>query len=186
MPLRRMNAMTTSIASADSISDRSWFHRFGSPGALVSSVVSSSGISGSSMAAAVPSGSGAEDGVQHRRRVCRNHTAIELNQFAQPIEQCRERHEVRRSHAVLVTDVEKGPFDLSAHMPSDSIRRVGSSKRSQLDRKVVGQIIELYLQTLRDNRLVQTRTKLLHGQNVRPYIRSARRCPSSLRCCAIR
>ena len=56
MPLRRMNAITTSMASADSISERNWLHRLGSPGALVSRVVSSSGMSGSGIAAGVPSG----------------------------------------------------------------------------------------------------------------------------------
>ena len=34
MPLRRMKAMTTSMASADSISDRSWFHRLGFAGGV--------------------------------------------------------------------------------------------------------------------------------------------------------
>ncbi len=59
MPLRRMNAMTTSMASADSISERSWFHRLGSPGALVSSVVSSSGMSGSSISSGCRRAAGA-------------------------------------------------------------------------------------------------------------------------------
>lgn len=56
MPLRRMKAMTTSMASADSISERSWLHRPGSPGALVSSVVSSSGVIGCSIGLGEPSG----------------------------------------------------------------------------------------------------------------------------------
>ena len=56
MPLRRMKAMTTSMRSADSISDRNWFQRFGSPGAFVSRVVSSKGIKGWVMASALPSG----------------------------------------------------------------------------------------------------------------------------------
>ncbi len=56
MPLRRMKAMTTSIASADSISERSWFQRFGSPGAFVSNVVSSNGVNGAVIASGVPSG----------------------------------------------------------------------------------------------------------------------------------
>ena len=56
MPLRRMKAITTSMASAESISASSWLSRPGSPGAFVSSVVSSSGISGSAIGWAVPSG----------------------------------------------------------------------------------------------------------------------------------
>ncbi len=56
MPLRRMNAMTTSMRSAESISVRSWLPTRGSPGALVRSVVSSSGMSGSGIASSVPSG----------------------------------------------------------------------------------------------------------------------------------
>ncbi len=47
MPLPRMNAMTTSMESADSISAKSWLNKRGSPGAFVSNVVSSNGISGS-------------------------------------------------------------------------------------------------------------------------------------------
>jgi hypothetical protein len=49
MPLPRMKAMTTSIESADSISARSWLSRRGSPGAFVSKVVSSNGMSGSAI-----------------------------------------------------------------------------------------------------------------------------------------
>ena len=64
IPLRRMNAITTSIASAESISDRNWLHSVGSPGALVSNVVSSSGISGTSRSAGVPSGPAPQDRVQ--------------------------------------------------------------------------------------------------------------------------
>ena len=56
MPLRRMKAITTSMASAESISAPIWFSRPGSPGALVSSVVSRSGMSGSAIGCAVPSG----------------------------------------------------------------------------------------------------------------------------------
>lgn len=56
MPLRRMNAITTSIRSADATSARTWLPTLGSPGAFVSNVVSSSRMSGSSMTSAVPSG----------------------------------------------------------------------------------------------------------------------------------
>ena len=56
MPLRRMKAITTSIASADSISERNWLHNVGSPGAFVSNVVSSNGMSGTPIPAGVPSG----------------------------------------------------------------------------------------------------------------------------------
>ena len=45
-PLRRMNAITRSISSADSISARICAPTRGSPGAFVRRVVSSSGISG--------------------------------------------------------------------------------------------------------------------------------------------
>jgi hypothetical protein len=58
IPLLRMKAITTSMRSDDSISDRSWFHKFGSPRALVSRVVSSSGIRGCGIGADVPSGAG--------------------------------------------------------------------------------------------------------------------------------
>ena len=57
MPLRRMNAITTSMRSAEWISVRIWLPTRGSPGALVSSVVSSSGMSGSGIASGRPSGS---------------------------------------------------------------------------------------------------------------------------------
>ena len=47
IPLFRINAIMTSMESADFASSGSWLHRFGSPGALVKSVVSSNGMSGS-------------------------------------------------------------------------------------------------------------------------------------------
>ena len=51
-----MNAITRLIESADSISDRSWLRNVGSPGALVSSVVSSRGMSDPAIGAGDPSG----------------------------------------------------------------------------------------------------------------------------------
>ena len=42
--------------ATDSISERNWLHSVGSPGALVSNVVSSSGISGTPIGAGLPSG----------------------------------------------------------------------------------------------------------------------------------
>ena len=71
MPLRRMKAMTTSMASADSISERSWLHRPGSPGALVSSVVSSSGMSGCSIGCGRAVGPALADGVEDLGRIDR-------------------------------------------------------------------------------------------------------------------
>ena len=56
IPLQRMNAITTSIASAEAISARTSWATAGSPGALVSTVVSSSGVSGRSTTSALPSG----------------------------------------------------------------------------------------------------------------------------------
>ena len=52
-----MNAITTSMRSAEGISASTCVPTRGSPGALVSSVVSSSGISGSAIASELPSGS---------------------------------------------------------------------------------------------------------------------------------
>ena len=55
-PVHRMNAITTSIESADAISALSSCPTAGSPGALVSTVVSSRGVSGASIGRADPSG----------------------------------------------------------------------------------------------------------------------------------
>ena len=56
IPLLRMNAITTSTRSADWISVRTWLPTPGSPGALVRSVVSRSGINGPAIASGLPSG----------------------------------------------------------------------------------------------------------------------------------
>ena len=57
MPVNRIKAMTTSIRSADAISAWIWCPTRGSPGALVRSVVSSSGISGLGISSSCPFGS---------------------------------------------------------------------------------------------------------------------------------
>ncbi len=56
IPERRMNAMIRSIRSADAISAATWWPTAGSPGALVRSAESRSGISGASISFGLPSG----------------------------------------------------------------------------------------------------------------------------------
>jgi len=98
-----MNAMTTSIASADSFPERNWLQRLGSPGAFVDTVLSSSGMSGSSMTSGVPSGPPTND-VHDRRRVDRICRRIDLHEFTHLCEK-RVNDEQSDTDAPVVVDV---------------------------------------------------------------------------------
>ena len=86
-----MNAITTSIASADSISERNWLHNVGSPGAFVSNVVSSNGISGTPIWAGVPSGLRRSTACRTAAGLDRQRAAVRVHEFTETIEQ-RTRH----------------------------------------------------------------------------------------------
>ena len=86
IPLRRMKATTTSIASADSISDCSWLHNVGSPLAWVSRVVSSNGISGTAIGSRRPVRVATPHRPQDRSRLDRARCGVRRGEFPKPIE----------------------------------------------------------------------------------------------------
>ena len=167
MPLRRMNAITTSIASADSISERSWLQRLGSPGALVSSVVSSSGMSGSSIVPRLPSG-------RRRRMACstvagstgsadRSTSTSSPRRRAAPGRPCsptstRRRRRRRRAPARSAGSGARR----SGRLPPPNVAHVAPRPWW------LGQLLELRLETLGDEGLVEPGPQLLrHGGTLR-------------------
>ena len=82
-----MKAITTSIPSADSISERNWLHNVGSPGAFVSNVVSSNGISGTPIWAGVPSGLRRRTACSDRGGIDRKTAAVRGHELTETIEQ---------------------------------------------------------------------------------------------------
>ena len=128
MPLRRMKAMTTSIASAESISASSWFSRPGSPGALVSSVVSSSGMSGSAIGCGVPSGRRSRIACRTSPGSTRSGGRICVDELGEP------GHEVAcnldaDSDSITVTYGRKRLLNLPTQMQRDPIRSLGRVQR---------------------------------------------------------
>ncbi len=163
MPLRRMKAMTTSMRSADSISDRSWFQRFGSPGALVSSVVSSSGISGSAIASVLPSGRRPRTacstvaGIDRRGRADRPRPARRAGRAAHGPPRCRPGPDRRRRHRRA-----------HARSPGSGARRCGRAPQRRAARRCsIGtrsrKRVQARLQSFGDEDLVQPRRQLLHA-----------------------
>src|SRR4051812_44293347 len=112
-----MNAITRSIASAEAISEASWFQRFGSPGALVSSVVSRRGVNGVATAAGVPSG-------RRPRTACSTSPGssgrIAFHQLAQSVEK-RTRHLDADLDSIAVNYIEERTLDLATQMPGKTI-----------------------------------------------------------------
>ena len=166
-----MKAITTSIASADSISERNWLHNVGSPGAFVSNVVSSNGMSGTLHLGGRAVGIATQHRVQHGRGIDRQRAAVRLDELTETIEQ-RTCHPKPDLHTVLVADVEQGPLDLPAHVPGDPIRRISAVQRSLVDRQVLRQLVELSPQPLRDEQLVESRPQLRHATTLRSGCRS--------------
>ena len=128
IPLRRMNAMTTSIRSAEPISARTWLPTRGSPGAFVSSVVSSNGMSGSRNRLCAAVRAAPEDRAQHRPGRNRSiGTQPRLNDRVQGLDQLS-----RKVDACLGAFPLRPRFDRSADEPRQdaAIRSPASAARS--------------------------------------------------------
>ncbi len=134
MPLRRMNAMTRSIASADSISERNsipkaWFPR---------RVGEQRGVEkwdervADDVGAAV--GAAPEDGVQHGGKINRGSHLVEAHQLTETVKQPTSNGEPD-SNPVAVADVGQSAFDLTAQMPRDAVRGFGGPEGALLDRE---------------------------------------------------
>ncbi len=166
MPLRRMKAMTTSMASADSISERSWLHRLGSPGALVSSVVSSSGMSGCSIGCGRAVGAALEDGVEDLGRVDRQLAGVGGDELAEPLEEVAGDLDAD-GDAVVLGHVGEGSLDLLAQVPGDAVGRLGAAERVLLGEQPLVDLREAGPQALGDEALEQARPEVIHGEKLR-------------------
>jgi hypothetical protein len=103
-----------------------------------------------------------EDRVQDRGWIREPHGLIDLNQLTQPSEQ-GPRDRQADLDPLLVADIREGSLDLAAQVPGDSIGRLRSPKGPLLGGQPIGEILELGLQPLGDERLVEPWTQLLHA-----------------------
>lgn len=138
MPLRRMKAIRTSISSADSISASSWCNNPGSPGALVSRVVSNSGISGWAIGCGVPSGRRRRrDHVQDLARFDRYFGGFGLHDLREPGDEVAS-HLDADPDSLAVPDRLQRALDAPAQVQRDAVDasavwslRLGRSPSSQ-------------------------------------------------------
>ena len=152
-----MKAITTSMRSAEWISVRSWLPTLGSPGAFVSSVVSSSGMSGSGMLSAEPSGSLALIARSTRpgfdRRVAAAPESLDagvdlLDELA------RERD--AGGDALVVAQCGDRPLNDAAQVERDAIGGLGGSQLGRSRLEALPELAEARRERLRDEDLVET------------------------------
>ena len=121
MPLRRMNAITTSMRSAEWISARTWLPTRGSPGAFVSSVVSSSGMSGCGMTSRLPSGS--------RPAIARRRVPVSVSASSRLVRADLRQEAIDELHTDLhalgLRNVLEGLLDRASQVQRDAVRGLG-------------------------------------------------------------
>ena len=164
IPLRRMNAITTSISSADSISERSWLHK-------------------RRLARRV----GQQRRVEQRdeRHIELRHTSVrpaprhsvkngsrsggplgefcaQRLEFGQPLDEGTSNSEPYLD-TPLIGDVEERSLDLLADVPRDPVGDIAALKMALVHRQLPGHLVELSPQALRDEDLVQPGPQLRHA-----------------------
>ena len=71
--------------------------------------------------------------MQHRRRVREVHRRVELDQIAQPIEQCVRQLDSNLD-ALILTHVEQRQLDLATDVPRNPVGRIGGIQTADIDR----------------------------------------------------
>ena len=154
------------MASADSISERSWLHRPGSPGALVSSVVSSSGMSGCSIGCGVPSGRRWRMAWRTWAGICGELAGVGGDELAEALEEVVGDLDAD-GDAVVLAHVGERPLDLLAQVPGDAVGRLGAAERVLLGEQPLVDLLELGAQPLGDEALEEARPEVIHAEKLR-------------------
>ena len=174
-PLRRTNAITTSIASADSISV--WICRptRGSPGALVSSVVSSSGISGRPRHTDDAVRTPLADAVQ-RLTSCqwKSICSVALRNAVTDLAQQTSNHVDANGDTVSVRNGIKSLAQQSRQVLRDPIRGVRRPQHPAVDHPTVD-AAESFVQRRVENRFVKPRAQVIGHTESLPHTSDDRR-----------
>ena len=167
MPLRRMNAITTSMRSADSISERSWLHSAGLAGRVGEQRrveqrderlldrlrACRRGGAGGWRAGPGPGRSGSS------LRVGRDELAEPLEEVAGDLD--------ADGDAVVLAHVGERPLDLLAQVPSDPVRRLGAAEGVLLGQQPLVDLLESGAQSLGDKALEESGPEVIHAEKLR-------------------
>ena len=167
MPLRRMKAMTTSMASADSISRSQLAPQAGSPGALVSSVVSSSGMSGCSIGCGRAVGAAPEDGVEDLGRVDGELAGVGGDELAEALEEVAG--DLDADGDAVAPRSTSASARWICRLRCQAIRSGASALRERvlLGEQPLVELLELGAQALGDEALEEARPEVIHGEKLR-------------------
>jgi hypothetical protein len=163
IPLLRMNAMTTSIASVGGLhlgaqlAPEAWF---------AGGIRQQGGVEYRNEWLVndvwPPIGPPPKNGVKDRRRVDRVGQRIDLHELTKLFEK-RVSDRQSDTDAVVVVDVGEGSLDLTTEMPCEPIGRLRRPQRPLLGWHPIAQLVELGLQPLRYEHLIQTSFQLVHA-----------------------